>query len=165
VSERDRDVAGRARNARPRDELGRPLARGAEGAAQVPEDQVVPAARALAMAQQLIDEGRPFHAHEILEATWKSAQPGDRDLWQGLTQLAVGLTHALRGNATGASGLLRRGSDRLRGYQEPGPYGVDVGGLIRAATALADRIDSGGLASIDRAELRVALARGTTPPG
>jgi uncharacterized protein len=165
VADRDRDSAGRARNARPRDALGRPLARDTDGAAPIPEDQDFPPDRALALAQRLIDEGRPFHAHEVLEAAWKSSAPGDRDLWQGLTQLAVGLTHALRGNATGAAVLLRRGGDRLRGYQDPGPHGVDVGGLIRAATALADRIDSGGLAGIDPAELRLVLARRAERPG
>ena len=31
---------------------------------------------ALALAQQLIDAGRPFHAHEVLELIWKSAPAG-----------------------------------------------------------------------------------------
>ncbi len=62
----------------------------------------LPPAEALATAQHLLDEGMPFHAHEILEAAWKAAPPAERDLWQGLAQVAVGLTHALRGNARGA---------------------------------------------------------------
>jgi uncharacterized protein len=164
VAERDRDSAGRAKNARPRDALGRPLAKGGGGEPVLPDDADVTPDRALAMAQRLLDAGRPFHAHEVLEAAWKSSEPGERDLWQGLTQLAVGLTHALRGNATGATVLLRRGGDRLRGYPDPGPHGVDVGGLIRAATALADRIESGGLASINPADLRLVLARGVARP-
>jgi uncharacterized protein len=164
VADRDRDQAGRARNARPRDALGRPLARTADGEPVLPDDAEFTQDRALVMAQRLLDEGRPFHAHEVLEAAWKNAEPGERDLWQGLTQLAVGLTHALRGNATGAVVLLRRGRDRLGGYPDPGPHGVDVGGLIRAATALTDRIEAGGLASIDPADLRLVLARDVTRP-
>jgi len=63
---RDRDAAGRARNARPRDGLGRPLPRGAAGDERIPDDLVLPPAQALGLAQQLLDEGRPFHAHEVL---------------------------------------------------------------------------------------------------
>ena len=36
--ERDRDAAGRPRNARPRDELGRPLQYGAAGVEGMPDD-------------------------------------------------------------------------------------------------------------------------------
>jgi len=101
---RDRDAAGRARNARPRDALGRPLARGEAGEPMLPDDLQVTPEWALATAQQLLDDGRPFHAHEVLEAAWKAAEPAERDLWQGLAQLAVGLTHARRGNAPESRG-------------------------------------------------------------
>src|ERR1700722_15528100 len=91
---RDRDATGRARNARPRDALGRPLPRGAAGNERIPDDLVLPPDEALDLAQDLLDAGRPFHAHEVLEASWKAAPPGERDLWQGLAQIAVGVTHA-----------------------------------------------------------------------
>ena len=65
---RDRDPAGRPRNARPRDGLGRPLPRGALGQERVPDDLVLSPDESLALAQQMLDEGRPFHAHEVLEA-------------------------------------------------------------------------------------------------
>ncbi len=70
---RERDPAGRPRNARPRDELGRPLARGATGVQPLPEVIELPPGEALAQAQRLLDEGRPFQAHEVLESAWKSA--------------------------------------------------------------------------------------------
>lgn len=110
------------------------------------------------MAQRMLDEGRPFHAHEVLEAVWKqTADPAERDLWQGLAQLAVGLTHALRGNATGAAALLRRGASRLAGYPAPGPHGIDVAGLTNAATALAERIELNGLSRLHTAETTLRL--------
>jgi len=90
----------------------------------------------LVEAQRLLDDGRPFHAHEVLEATWKSAPPAERDLWQGLAQLAVGLTHALRGNNTGAASVLRRGADHIAGYADEPPYGIDVTGLLDWASSL-----------------------------
>ncbi|HVD29418.1 MAG TPA: DUF309 domain-containing protein, partial [Mycobacteriales bacterium] len=101
TSARDRDVEGRARNARPRDALGRPLPYGSAGEERAPEGVVRPPAQALAEAQQLLDSGRPFHAHEVLEDAWKQAPEQERQLWRGLAQLAVGQTHLLRGNAGG----------------------------------------------------------------
>src|SRR5215469_4576780 len=153
---RDRDATGRARNARPRDALGRPLPRDAKGEPPASDEPLTPAL-ALDEAQRLLDAGRPFHAHEVLEAAWKAAPETDRDLWQGMAQLAVGLTHALRGNARGAAALLRRGISRLDGYPDHGPHGIDVAGLRTHGTHLARLIESGRLASLDPADLVVRL--------
>jgi len=136
---------GRARNARPRDALGRPLPRGVAGDERIPDDLVLPPAEALRLAQQLLDEGRPFHAHEVLEASWKSAPAGERDLWQGLAQIAVGLTHARRGNARGAAALLRRGADRVAGYAGAAPHGIDAATICQVAREAAGRIERDGL--------------------
>jgi hypothetical protein len=154
---RDRDTAGRARNARPRDALGRPLPRGAAGDERIPDDLVLPPAQALTLAQQLLDEGRPFHAHEVLEASWKTAPAAERDLWQGLAQVAVGLTHARRGNARGAAALLRRGADRVAGYAGSAPHGIDAAGVARAARDMAARIDRDGLTGAGPERLTVRL--------
>jgi len=141
---RDRDAAGRARNARPRDALGRPLPRGATGDEGIPDDLVLPPAQSLQLAQELLDSERPFHAHEVLEASWKSAPAAERDLWQGLAQIAVGLTHARRGNARGAAALLRRGADRVAGYADAPPHGIATARICRAAREMAARIDRDG---------------------
>lgn len=138
TSARDRDDVGRARNARPRDALGRPLPYGAIGEERAQEGVVRPPEQALDEAQALLDVGRPFHAHEILEDAWKSAPAEERELWRGLAQLAVGLTHALRGNTTGAAALLDRGAGNIAAYAAAPPYGVDVLGLIRWARARND---------------------------
>jgi hypothetical protein len=139
--DRERDQSGRPRNARPRDALGRPLPRGDSGVVGVPDDRVLAPREALIEAQRLLDEGLPFHAHEVLEATWKAAPDAERDLWQGLAQLAVGLTHALRGNNLGAATLLRRGADRISGYAVGPPHGIDVTGLLHWARTLAGQLD------------------------
>jgi uncharacterized protein len=162
---RDRDPAGRARNARPRDGLGRPLARGTAGQPTMPDPLEVTPGWALETAQRLLDEGMPFHAHEVLEAAWKSAEPDERDLWQGLAQLAVGLTHALRGNARGAATLLRRGGDRIAGYAGSAPYGIDVDGLSRLAAEVAGRIEQHGLAGLGPVRLRLTGQGPTTSQG
>ena len=153
---RDRDAEGRARNARPRDELGRPLPRQAPGLPGA-GDEPLPPAEALAEAQRLLDLGRPFHAHEVLEASWKAAPAVERDLWQGLAQVAVGLTHALRGNARGAVALLRRGADRLSGYPAPGPHDIDVAGVRRACAELAAHIEEHGSAGLRSVDVQISL--------
>jgi uncharacterized protein len=129
----------------------------------VPADEAaLPPAEALARAQQLLDQGMPFHAHEVLEAAWKAAPSAERDLWQGLAQIAVGLTHARRGNARGAVALLGRGRGRLARYPAPGPHDVDVAGLAARCDELAARIESAGLTDVQEADLQLRLV---TQPG
>ncbi|MFC8174473.1 DUF309 domain-containing protein [Streptomyces sp. NPDC057325] len=207
---RDRDEEGRARSSRPRDGLGRPLLYGAEGVPRQPEGVVRDPGATLREAQRLLDAGMPFHAHEVFEDAWKSGPGAERDLWQGLAQLAVGLTHAARGNAAGGARLLRRGADRLAaagtgaagggvpeagasrtgapeagasttgapeaggpraGVSEhgssgpgrgprPGPYGIDLDGLVSWARELAVRTEGGGSeGSVDAAAEAPRLRR------
>jgi hypothetical protein len=151
VRRRDRDPAGRPRNARPRDALGRPLPRDADGTPPGPDEPALPPAESLARAQALLDAGRPFHAHEVLEASWKAAPEPERELWRGLAQLAVGLTHLRRGNPVGAQRLLGRAADRIEPYAAAPPHGVAAAGLVAAARSIAARAAS--------------LSRGGTDPG
>jgi hypothetical protein len=130
-------------------------------------------AEAASAGGTLLLEGRPFHAHEVFEDAWKVASGPERDLWRGLAQVAVGLTHARRGNPRGAVSLLRRGAERLRDYaantahpadpshpgpqprpssrehpgpaQAPVPYGIDVTHVASRAAELATRIERDGL--------------------
>ena len=154
---RDRDATGRPRNARPRDGLGRPLPKSTAGEPRVPDDFLLPPAESLDLADQMLADGRPFHAHEVLEASWKAAEPAERDFWQGLAQLAVGLTHARRGNATGAVTLLRRGAAHIRGYAPADPYGVPVARVVADAEDLARQLgrDDRARAPADTATLRL----------
>ena len=118
---------------------------GADGEPTMPADLALAPAESLALAQRLLDEGRAFHAHEVLEAAWKAAPAAERELWRGLAQIAVGLTHAQRGNATGAAALLRRGGLRVAEYAGRAPYGIDAAQAARQAASLADQIDAAGL--------------------
>lgn len=156
---RDRDLAGRPRNARPRDGLGRPLDLGDPGEDRIPDDFVINGRDAAVLADRLLRDGRPFHAHEVLEAAWKTGPPDERDLWQGLAQIAVGLTHARRGNARGAVTLLRRGADRVRAHQA-GAFPLDVSVFVAGAAELADRIEEHGLDRVPPADLAPRLLSG-----
>ncbi|MEN3583462.1 DUF309 domain-containing protein [Streptomyces sp. ZYX-F-203] len=144
---RDRDGAGRARNARPRDGLGRPLPHDARGVPRQPEGVVRAPEATVAEAQRLLDEGKPFHAHEVFEDAWKSGPEDERELWRGLAQLCVGLTHTARGNSTGGDRLLRRGATTVEewGRRHGGerPHGIALGPLVAWARALASEVATG----------------------
>jgi len=161
VVRRDRDPAGRARNSRPRDELGRPLPYGSPDVPRAPEGVLRTADETITQAQQLLDAGLPFHAHEVFEDAWKtagtepvaadgaeppSASPGaavERVLWKGMAQIAVGLTHLSRGNNDrGAQTLLRRGAAAINAYRLEPPYRLNIGGIVSWANELADGIGS-----------------------
>ncbi|MFG2292736.1 DUF309 domain-containing protein [Streptomyces sp. NPDC048603] len=151
MSDRDRDGAGRARSARPRDGLGRPLPYGEAGVARQPEGVVRSPEETVREAQRLLDAGMPFHAHEVFEDAWKTGPAGEAGLWRALAQLAVGLTHAARGNAVGGARLLRRGAGGLAGFEGLDgldglgrvPYGLELDGLVRWAGELAHRVERG----------------------
>ena len=162
---RDRDDEGRARNARPRDGLGRPLPYDADGVPRQPEGVVRTPEETVAQAQRLLDEGKPFHAHEVFEDAWKSGPDEERELWRGLAQLAVGLTHAARGNLTGGARLLRRGAGAAEAWESgtgrPRPHGIDVAGVVAWARELAGDVERVGRA-VD-AGARAPRLRGGVP--
>lgn len=135
IRDRDRDQEGRAENARPRDGLGRPLPYGSPGVERVEMRERTPQ-EALEEAQAYLDRGMPFHAHEVLEEQWKVTVVAERPLWQGLAQLAVGLTHQRRGNARGARTVTERGAAAIAPFAEESPHGLDVTGLVAWAGAL-----------------------------
>jgi predicted metal-dependent hydrolase len=107
---------------------------GDEGVEPVPE-KALPPLETLTAARDLVRQGRPFAAHEVLEARWKAGPDDERDLWQGLAQLCVGLTHAARGNAIGADRLLERGAARLERYDDRGgvTHGLDLVATVACA--------------------------------
>lgn len=155
MTERDRDESGRPRSARPRDALGRPLPPGSEGVPHIPDDLALAPVETLAYAQDLLDRGLAFNAHEVLEAAWKNGPADEQALWQGLTQLAVGITHAQRGNVKGATTLLSRARAHLAQQDRPAPHAVDAAGLVDFADALIDALAAG--ADITASRLRPRL--------
>jgi Flp pilus assembly protein TadD len=155
--ERDRDESGRPRSTRPRDALGRPLPQGSEGVERIPDDLELPPAETLGYAQDLLDRGLAFNAHEVLEAAWKNGPGDEKTLWQALAQLAVGVTHAQRGNVKGAITVLRRASAGLAQNDKTAPYAIDVAGLVDYADALID--DLAANAGITPERLRPRLVQ------
>lgn len=118
---------------RARDAWGRPVPADSPDAVESVSELALPPEEALSLAQQLLDDGRAFSAHEVLEAVWKACPAGERDYWQGLAQLCVGVTHPQRGNVPGAITLLQRGAGHLSGR------------LAEWGMAEADRLAGGDL--------------------
>ena len=100
-------------------------------------EEPLPPMEALAAARRLVAAGRPFSAHEVLEARWKAGPVEERDLWQGLAQVCVAMTHAARGNQVGAERLFDRAADRLAAFAASGrgAYGPDLDMAVKQARA------------------------------
>ena len=78
----------------------------------------------------LWNRGSFFAAHEALEALWLETDGEDRDLLQGLIQLAVALEHQNRGNPRGAVKVFASARARLISYGER-VNGIAIGELQR----------------------------------
>ena len=134
------------RPVRGRDAAGRPVPADAPAAVDPVPEEALPPYDAVALARDLLARGRPFFAHDVLEAVWKAAPAQERLLWQGLAQVCVGLTHLQRGNPVGGARLLRRGADRLDDHlrtDAPATYGVDVARTAATARARARAVEAG----------------------
>jgi hypothetical protein len=87
----------------------------------------------------LLRDGRPFQAHEVLEDAWKSGPASERELWRGLAQIAVGITHAARGNSVGGARLIQRGTTNIAPYAVDPPHRLDIAAVIAwSEQAVAD---------------------------
>jgi hypothetical protein len=131
------------RNTRPRDQLGRPLPYGSAGVAAAPEGVVRSPAETVRETQRLLDEGFPFQAHEVLEEAWKTGETQDHELWRGLAQLAVGITHAARGNPRGAAALLQRGAVNITPWAGTEPYGMSIDNVLAWAEKVQQQVAAG----------------------
>ncbi|MDT5331750.1 MAG: uncharacterized protein QOF31_3047 [Mycobacterium sp.] len=159
MAERDRDESGRPRSTRPRDALGRPLPHGSNGVSRIPNEHKLSPAETVAYAQDLLDRGLAFNAHEVLEAAWKNGPDDEKTLWQALAQLMVGITHVQRGNVKGAVTVLRRASAGLAQNPNPAPHAIDVAGLVHYADVLIDDLAANAAITPERLRPRLGVVR------
>ena len=135
----------RAKPERPRDELGRPLPWDAPTRLRLPDFDAMSLEDNDRVAREFLAGQNYFGAHEAWETAWKQAKgTGDEELFKGLSQLGAGYVHLLRGNAHGATTLLRRGASRVGAYPM-GARGIDTRALARRLEADANAIDEGTL--------------------
>ena len=100
---------------------------------------MLPPLESLAEAQRLLDAGRPFHAHEVLEGTWKAAPATSASCgraWPSSrsgSPTGPGATRSARpGCSDGAPTASRRYGSRRRRTASTSA------GLVAAARAIAD---------------------------
>ena len=101
----------------PRDRLGRPLRGEAahhEAFPAVPERNFISGEQAWSEAHNYLDQGLPFHAHEVFEQRWRCSPDSERTLWKSLAQWGAALTHRARGNAFGAQKVGLRAQENLK---------------------------------------------------
>jgi uncharacterized protein len=141
AEDRDRRDDGRPEQARPRDRTGRPLPYGTTGVPTTEEHDPATVEEALLLGVGLWNDLRLFEAHECLEHVWHAAPDADRDLWQGVVQVAVAGVHLQRGNVDGATATFDKARARLERYPDV-HRGIDVEQLVvfcaGAAAALRD---------------------------
>lgn len=130
---------------RPRDELGRPLDWGAETRMHLPDFDAMSLEENDRAARGFLAAQNYFGAHEAWETAWKQAKgTGAEELFKGLSQLGAGYVHLLRGNAHGATTLLRRGASRVGAYPV-GTRGIDTVALAERLEADARAVETGAL--------------------
>jgi hypothetical protein len=87
-----------------------------------------------------------FEAHELLEPAWMgTADPAERNLYQGLIKVAAANVHRDRGNALGMAKNLAGARDRLQAALEGGKgpaddLGIDPAKLISVIDHRLDRL-------------------------
>ena len=130
---------------RPRDELGRPQPWEAQNRLHLPDFDSNPIEENHRLGVEFLGSGNYFGAHEAWETAWKQARDThDAEFYKGLSQLGAGWTHLLRGNAHGATTLLRRGAGRVARFPR-GHRGIDTEALAARAEHDAAAVESGAL--------------------
>lgn len=84
-----------------------------------------------------------FECHETLEDLWIGSEGEERDFYQGLLQVAVGLHHWRQVNFKGAVSLLSSGAEKLRRVR-PVCQRVNVDEVIAAADGFREALTSLG---------------------
>lgn len=84
-----------------------------------------------------------YACHDTLEALWMEAIASDKQFYQGILQVAVGLYHLGNQNWRGAVILLGEGINRLRNYQ-PDYEEVDVEGFLEQTASILKLLQTTG---------------------
>ena len=127
-------------SSRPRDRLGRPIDPADPRAfPSVPERYDISGPEAWREAIKYLDDGLPFHAHEVFEQRWKCCPVGERSTWQALAQWGAALTQQARGNVIGQQRIAARARERLDSSIDRGevPQYVDAARVRASLSQLA----------------------------
>jgi predicted metal-dependent hydrolase len=91
-----------------------------------------------------VRSGQYFEAHESFEDAWRTAEPAEKDFFQGLVHVTVAWYQARRGNRTGCERQLAKAQRRLAAFV-PEHRGVDVATVLRSVDEAAEIVAGGSL--------------------
>jgi uncharacterized protein len=91
---------------------------------------------------KLLNTGKFFEAHEVLEDIWREAPAEERKYWQGLVQVAVALHHHSTGNIVGARSVMARAARNL-GPCSTEWHGINIGELQRVLAQWLEAVRNG----------------------
>jgi uncharacterized protein len=86
----------------------------------------------LKLGMDLFDKKEYFECHEVLEKLWLTQKEPEKQLTQGLIQIAVANYHLQNGNNLGARKLLVKGLKRLEAFRPQYSF-IDVEKLVQTA--------------------------------
>ncbi|AFY70530.1 protein of unknown function DUF309 [Thalassoporum mexicanum PCC 7367] len=89
------------------------------------------------------NQGDYYACHDTLEAIWIEAPEPERNFYQGLLQIAVGIYHLSNQNWRGSLILLGEGIRRLQQY-EPTHRGIDVETIVDRSAELLRTLQRSG---------------------
>ena len=77
------------------------------------------------------NQGLFYECHETLEEVWLEEHGPERELYQGIIQVAAAFHHVHNRNLRGARSLMEAGAAKLRRYPAH-HYGIDVAAFLTA---------------------------------
>lgn len=110
----------------------------------------------LTEAIELFNRQEFYACHDALEAIWNDSIEPEKNFYQGILQIGVGLYHLSNHNWRGAAILLGEGIGRLRFYQ-PTHENIDVAKLIGESAVILQKVQQSGAEGI--ADLATELTR------
>jgi hypothetical protein len=81
-----------------------------------------------------------FESHETLEDLWMVTPYPERQLFQGIIQLAAAFVHFARGEYAGIFKLLDASEEKLGAFA-PSTFGVDIDGVLEGLARVRNEID------------------------
>lgn len=91
-------------------------------------------------AVELFNNADFFSAHDSFEELWIECRTDERDFFQGLVQLSVGMFHFISGNFRGAVSQLGKSVEKLEKFG-PNFYDIDVFYIVSKSKNLIFEIE------------------------
>ena len=123
-----------------------------------PVPPLTPLGARLQPGRAAFNRGAFFEAHELWEGVWRGLGGDQRNLVQGLIQIAAGLHHLQRGRQRPAARLLARGVQNISrpglapASEHPPLAGVDA--LVRDVERLLKDLEAAGAPAPDAGALK-----------